>query len=41
MTGAVDVDLVLVNRLLRFARNDGRVRGEVVSFVMSLLFPNV
>ena len=30
-----------VNRLLRFARNDGRVKCEAVSFVLSVLFPKV
>ena len=41
MTGAGDADLVLVNRLPRCARNDGRARGEPVSFVLNSLFPKV
>ena len=30
-----------VNRLLRFARNDGRVKCEAVSFVLNVLLPKV
>ena len=41
MTGAGDACLVLVNRLPRCARNDGRARGEPVSFVLNSLFPKV
>ena len=41
MTGAGDADLVPVNRLLRFARNDGRVKCETASLFLSLLFPKV
>ena len=40
-TGAGDTSLVPVNRLLRFARNDGRVKCEAVSFVLNALFPEV
>ncbi len=41
MTGTRGADLVLVNRLLRFARSDGRARGEPVSFVLNALLPKV
>ena len=40
-TGARDDDLVQVNRLLRFARNDGRVKCKVVILVLNVLFPKV
>ena len=41
MTGTRGADLVLVNRLLRFARSDGRARGEPVIFVLNVLLPNM
>ena len=41
MTGAGDSALVPVNRLLRFARNDGRARGEPVILLLRLLFPKL
>ena len=41
MTGAGDADLVPVNRLLRFARNDGRVKCGVVGLLLCVLFPKV
>ena len=41
MTVARGADLVLVNRLLRFARSDGRARGEPVILLLRLLFPKV
>ena len=41
MTGAGDAGLVLVKGLLRFARNDGRARGEVVGLLLTVLLPKV
>ena len=39
MTGASGASFVLVNRLPRCARNDGRVKCEAVSFVLNVLLP--
>ena len=41
MTGAWDSALVPVNRLLRFARNDGRVKCEAVILLLCWLLPKV
>ena len=41
MTVARGADLVLVNRLLRFARNDGRIKCDAVILVLNVLFPNM
>ena len=41
MTGAGDANLVPVNRLPRFARNDGRARGEVVGLFLNALLQKV
>ena len=41
MTGTRGVSLVPVNRLLRFARNDGRVKCEAVILLLCWLLPKV
>ena len=41
MTVARGADLVPVNRLLRFARNDDKARGEVAILFFNVLFSNV